>query len=461
MSDLFDDTIVAVATPPGEGGVAIVRLSGPQSLSVLDDVVCRSPQSKDWQPRHLYFGCVLDEEGAIVDEVLAVYMGAPHSYTGQDSAEIHCHGGRLLPQIILDICVRHGARLATPGEYTMRAFLNGKLDLAQSEAVLGLIQAGSTGEVRLNAQGLQGALSQRVREVRGAILDLVARLEAEIDFGEEVDGLSAEEQRDRAQRIRAALEELQRGARVGDALAHGVAVVLIGAPNAGKSTLLNKLAGEERALVTPIPGTTRDQIEARCSLNGVFMRLLDTAGLRQSDDYVERLGMERAREAARRAELVVLVLDGSQAVEPQLQAMGELAFEVPLLVLLNKRDLGQTVRIAELAAELGVSVENVLSVSLLDEDDVPRIGAALARLANGITKGYVAGALSVNQRQLQALVRAQEALDAYDDGVARSMPLDCLLSDLHRALNVLGEITGDSVSEDIVREIFAKFCLGK
>ena len=439
-----------------------MRLSGAGCLSVASGVFKpRSGCIGSWLPRHMYFGQVCDAQGQALDEALAVFMPSPHSYTGEDVAEIHCHGGILLPSLIVDRCVELGARLASPGEFTLRAFLNGKLDLAQAEAVLGLIKAASSGAVRLQARGLSGALSQRVKALRSRLLSLVARLEAEIDFGEEVDSVSASDQCCEAEAIDAGIAKLLRDAHVGKALAQGVTVVLIGPPNAGKSTLWNKLLGEDRALVTPVPGTTRDCLEADCTVGGCFLHLLDTAGLRQSDDYVEQLGMQRTREAVRDADICVVILDGSREWSAEDEEIASLTAASGPLLLLNKRDLGSAVSCGEAAAHFGISENCVLSVGLLDDQYIPLINKHLAERARLVAGDYGEGAVSVNQRQMQALTRAQECLAQYRLGVADGMPCDCLLSDLHRALAFLGEVTGENVSEDILDQIFSQFCLGK
>ena len=439
-----------------------MRLSGKNCRDVLGKLVTRPRASQeDWQPRRMYFGRARDAQGEVLDEVLAVFMPAPHSYTGEDTAEIHCHGGILLPHLIVDRCVELGARLAAPGEFTLRAFLNGKLDLAQAEAVLGLIQAGSGTAVRLQAQGLGGALSRRIKALRGRLLDLVARSEAEIDFGEEVDGVTPEEQCREAEAVNSGIAELLRDARIGDVLAQGVTAALIGPPNAGKSTLWNLLLGEERALVTPVPGTTRDRLEANCTVDGCFLRLIDTAGLRQSDDYVEQLGMQRTREAVRNASVNAVILDGSREWNAENDEIARLTAGSRPLLLLNKRDLGLALEVSEAASRFGISGDDVLVVSLLDDSDLPLIKRRLAERARGALNGCGGEAVSVNQRQLQALNHARECLCQYRRGVEMSMPADCLLSDLHRALGCLGEVTGENVSEDILNQVFSKFCLGK
>lgn len=456
------DVIVAIATPRGEGGVAIVRLSGSGCETILRALVERPRHLSDsWQPRHMYLGRVVDSQKSALDEVLAVFMPAPHSYTGENVAEIHCHGGFLLPSLIVDRCVELGARLAEPGEFTLRAFLNGKLDLAQAEAVLGLIQASSAAAVRLQAQGLEGALSQRVKCLRSRLLNLVARLEAEIDFGEEVDSVSAEEQSSEADGVSRDIYLLLNDARNGDVLAQGVNVALSGPPNAGKSTLWNKLLGEERALVTPIPGTTRDRLEAGCTVNGCYLHLIDTAGLHQSADYVEQLGMQRTREAIEKAELNVVILDGSSAWNRENEELVSLMAGTDPLILLNKRDLGVKLSESEAAGHFGAAAGSVLSVSLLDDGDLPLIKQRLSERIRAVTDKYGEGVVSINQRQMQALNRASAALQNYRQGVAMAMPSDCLLSDLHRALGCLGEVTGENVSEDILDRVFSAFCLGK
>lgn len=474
MSLDFEDSIVAVATPPGEGGVAIVRLSGEGCKDILARVVrrrFREPEAP-WQSHHLYLAEVHDGE-SIIDEVLAVFMAGPHSYTGQDSAEIHCHGGRVLPSLIVDLCLAQGARLARPGEYTLRAYLSGKLDLAQAESVLGLIEAGSRSAVRLAARGLEGALTRRVAAVRDRLLDLVAELEAELDFGDEVPSMTSAALCQSAAEVGQRVTAILKDANEGQELIDGVHVVLVGPPNVGKSTLYNVLVGAERALVSPYAGTTRDQLESVISLLGVSVRLCDTAGLRVSEDPVEQMGVARSQSSGRVADILVLVLDGSQAFPSDFFAeYAPLLREGKardVLVVLNKDDLGRSgmseaevsAKLGELQTGEGSAACRVVRCSLVEGSGVEALVSQLGELVAAGRSTESGGALSVNQRQREALLRCQAALESFAAGAQADMPHDCLLLDLHLAIEHLGAVYGQDVSEDILDRVFSKFCLGK
>lgn len=451
LTSLGEDTIVAMATPPGEGGVAIVRLSGPLCEEILVNLMQRSGA---WESHRLYHGRVLLGEAGISDEVLAVLMRAPRSYTREDVAEVHCHGGRLVPGLFVDACVRLGARLARPGEFTLRAFLNGRLDLTQAESVLGVIQASHRAALRVAADGLAGNLSRRVEGLRGELLDWLCRLEAEIDFGEEVPAMPAGESRARLRQARSSLEGLLRGAEEGRLRSEGILTVLAGAPNAGKSTLLNLLLGEERALVTPHPGTTRDRLEESAVLGGIPFRLVDTAGLRSSEEPVERLGMERTREVLGRADLVLVVMDGSIA-PPEL----DLGAGAADLVVLNKRDLGVVVTAEHVAACWPGAL--VRECSLIDGTGLHGVRQGLLELGRRLAGEHTEGVHLVNRRQQEALLRCADSLATLESALADSLPSECLCVDLREAVTALGQVTGADVTEEVLDRIFSNFCLGK
>lgn len=446
-----------MATPPGVGGVAIVRLSGPESLRVVSACVKRAGRalpSDNWESHRLYYGKVYDGDD-LIDEVMAVFMRGPHSYTGEDSAEIQCHGGRAVTEIILGLCLSNGARLARPGEFTCRAYASGRIDLAQSEYVLGLIEAGSKAEVRLNAQGLQGALSRRADAVRSALVDLAAEAEAAFDYGDEIEGLSSEDICRRCQSFLDDVNVILADAAEGKRLSQGLTAVLAGPPNAGKSTLWNALIGEDKALVTPYPGTTRDQLEASAVISGIPFNFTDTAGLRSSDDPVESLGIERARRTIASASLLLIVADISEN-SCDLSELAKLAEDVPAIVVLNKNDL-EAKRSIEETQELFPSAV-ILSCSLKN-DGAGLVKDALVKAARAGRTDLSSGALSVNVRQHEALISSKRHLEAV---VANGcMPPDCLLIDVRKAIEALSEITGDNVSDDILERVFSKFCLGK
>ncbi len=439
--------------------MAIVRLSGPESRRILAEVVRRPGSDPVWEPHRLHPGLALSASDQVVDEVLAVFMPGPRSYTREDVAEIHCHGGLAVPGLILDSCVMHGARLAEPGEFTLRAFLSGRLDLAQAESVLALIQAGSATAARLAAEGLHGALSRQVGALRLELLEWLADWEAEFDFGEEVPAMSPDQAGLRLERALRGLQGILAGAEEGRGGIEGLRTVLVGPPNAGKSTLWNLLLGEERALVTPHPGTTRDLLEHPMRLGGLCLRLVDSAGLRPGGGAVERLGMERSRQALADAEVLVVVLDSSRPWPRGLEMLEEVSRRVPTLVVLNKQDLPAGLDVGEVEERL--SAFRVLPTCLLNPEQVQPVREALLEAARSGSAGRTAGALSVNRRQWQALVRAAEHLEALAGGLQEGMPGDCLAVDLRQAITALGEVTGEDVTEQVLEQIFSRFCLGK
>ncbi len=412
-----------------------------------------------WESHRLYLARAVGAGGRPLDEVMAVLMRGPRSYTREDVVEIHCHGGLVLPGLVVDACVAAGARLAGPGEFTLRAFLSGRLDLAQAESVLALIRAGSAGAARLAAEGLQGALSRRVADLRSLLLDWLCAWEAELDFGDEVPGMSDMECADRLNQAQMTLKAVVEEAEEGRIRSEGLLTVVVGPPNAGKSTLWNALLGEERALVTPFPGTTRDRLEHPLHLEGVCLRLVDTAGLRSAEDPVEILGMGLTRGALRQAELILVVLDSSAAWPEALEEVQAAASVVPCVVVLNKSDLAQRLERPEVAERFPTAA--VVSTSLLDPSGIEVVRVALGEAMRLAGRCRTAGALSVNRRQLQALLRSREALERLDRGLESGMPLDCLAVDLRLAVVALGEVTGEDVTEDVLERIFSSFCLGK
>jgi tRNA modification GTPase len=466
---MYSDTIAAIATPPGEGGIGTVRLSGPDAPRILSAIfVPVGPNSNpptELESHKLVFGHIWAHASAEkVDEVLAVLMRAPHSYTREDVVEIDCHGGTVPLQQVLGLCLREGARLAEPGEFTLRAFLNGRLDLAQAEAVLDVVQSKTPEGLRLAVEQLGGGLSARVRGVRAKLLHALAHLEANIDFPED-DVPPA----DVTPEVRDALSDLRAliaGASTGIVLRQGVRTALVGRPNVGKSSLLNALLRTDRAIVTPIAGTTRDTLEEVANVRGVPLVLTDTAGLRevpQSADLVEQIGMERTRRAIEGADLVLLVLDGSERLtEADNAVISEVLASGPKakLGVLNKSDLRQMLTRDELrrqAPDLDLVSASATAAGGTDALEV--------KLADLVLEGRAVPsrgeALVTSVRHLGSLRRAEElavsALGAAEEGY----PAALIAVDLHGALTALGEITGETVGEDLLDEIFRNFCIGK
>lgn len=454
----MSDLIAAVATPPGPGGVGIVRLSGPGAHRAAAQVFRPMQRGAltDAPDRLLVYGTVLGPEGEDIDGGLAFVSRAPHSYTGEDTAELQCHGAPVVLGLVLEALYRAGARPARPGEFTQRAFLNGRLDLTQAEAVIDLIEADSARAVRNAAGQLAGALSRRIGGVYDALTDLMAHFCAVLDYpDEDLDPFRAEGMAAVLAEQGAALETLLRTAARGRRLRDGVVCALVGRPNAGKSSLLNALAGYERAIVTDRPGTTRDTVEAAVSLDGLPFRLIDTAGLRASDDPAEQLGVARSRAAMDEADVVLLVCDGSEPpgdeVRTLLAALGDRA-----VVVRSKADRpaawdtlsgGETVAVS---ARTGAGLAELEAV-------LGRRGAALLPAAQAEAQGL----MLTNARQTDAVRRALEAVRRAEEGLGAGLPPDLLLTDVEAALAALGELTGRTVREDVTDRIFSRFCVGK
>ncbi|HOG46507.1 MAG TPA: tRNA uridine-5-carboxymethylaminomethyl(34) synthesis GTPase MnmE [Anaerolineae bacterium] len=450
----MDDTIAAIATPAGEGGIGIIRLSGPEALRIVRRLVVLA-RASEWQPWRLCYGHVVDPaSGAMVDEVLAVCMPAPHTYTRQDVAEIHCHGGPEPLRQVLTLCLQQGARLAEPGEFTLRAFLNGRLDLAQAEAVVDVVRARSRAGLQTAMGQLGGQLSDRVRAVRGGLLEALAHLEAAIDYpGDEIPPCDLPAALAEAA---AALDALLAGAERGLAYRQGIRTAIVGRPNVGKSSLLNALLRADRAIVTAIPGTTRDTLEESVVVGDVPLVLVDTAGINDSADPVERLGVARSRAALATAGLALLVVDGSQPPDARDRAIAaELAGREALLVV-NKCDLPPAT-----GGEALLPGRRAVRISALT-------GQGLDALEQALLDTILAGRLQADDtplvsrpRHVEALRRAREHVDAAACARREGWPDDCVAIDLRAAVAALGEITGETVGEDLVAKIFTDFCIGK
>jgi tRNA modification GTPase len=453
----LDDTIAAIATPLGEGGIGIVKMSGPEAGSILRQLFVPAARVVRLEPRRLTFGHVRDPQtNEVVDEVLAVTMPAPHSYTRQDVAEIQAHGGIVPLRRILGLTLAAGARLAEPGEMTLRAFVNGRLDLAQAEAVLDVVQARTEAALRVATEQLGGRLSARVRAVRARLVDVLAYLEASIDFVE--DEIPPQEVTVPLQAVAEALEAILATADRGLIYRQGIRAAIVGRPNVGKSSLLNALLRGDRAIVTPIPGTTRDTLEETVNVQGVPLVLVDTAGIRaEAHDEVERIGVERSRAALARADLTLWVVDGSQPLTDADRDLAALIGDKPALAVVNKCDLPP-------AGEPGKSLlpaARRLSVSALTGQGIEALEEAIVELVLGGKVTTADTPLVSNPRHQASLGRALEhvraAKQAQQDGVSP----DLVAIDVREAVDALGEITGETASEDLLEAIFSQFCIGK
>lgn len=456
----MSDTIAAIATAPGPSAIGVVRLSGPDTCTVLDRVFRPKngrPMSRQ-EPRRLVLGDVLDRDGQVIDSALAVLFPGPGSYTGQDCGELQCHGSPVVLDAALAAMLAAGARQAKGGEFTRRAFLNGRMDLLQAEAVADLIDA-ETAQAAHNAVGqLEGVLSRTVAEIYDGLMAIVSRFYAVVDYpDEDIGDLQREDMLDTLRRAENRLEELLATFSRGKLLKLGVPTVILGRPNVGKSSLLNALLGYDRAIVTDVPGTTRDTVEARCRLGGVVLRLIDTAGLRESDDAVERIGVERSRAALEGAALALLVLDGSAPLSPEDEAaMAQAAHAPRVICLINKSDRP----LAFAPEELRSRFPHLCVVSAATGAGLDALGETVAALfpAGGAES---AGELLTNARQADAARRALEAVTRASESLEAGITPDALLTDAEEALAALGELTGASVREDVTARIFERFCVGK
>ena len=448
MIGMYEDTIAAIATPIGEGAIGVVRVSGAEARAIVSRVYNRSLEH-----HRLSYGEIRDpDDGSVVDEVMATYMQAPHSYTREDMVEIYGHGSPVALQRILKTLLSGGARLANPGEFTLRAFLNGRIDLTQAEAVLDVIQAKTEASLRLAMEGLQGRLSEPLRGLRRDLLDLLAYLTARIDFPE--DDVQAQDPLAPLRKAREDIDRLIASADTGMIYRQGVRVAIVGRPNVGKSSLLNRLLGQSRAIVTPIPGTTRDTVEEVVNIQSVPFVLVDTAGLTETTDLVEHLGIQRTREAVTRADLLLLVLDLSQPLTDADAAIVDQVTGRPTVAVANKCDLPVEAILDRLPWE-------PVRASMVTGEGLEELQE---RMVNTVLEGRAVTSdvlLVSNPRHKAALERAREHLAAAEESLLKEMPDDFVTIDLTAALNALGEITGETVTEDLLDTIFSRFCIGK
>lgn len=456
------DTIAAISTPPGPGAIGILRLSGPLAVEVAQASfrpLNKVPLSQH-RPHELVYGDLLDRDGQPIDRVLCTFSRGPVSYTGEDTAEFQCHGSPMVLSLGLEALFSRGARQARAGEFTRRAFLNGKLDLAQAEAVGDLLEARSREGARHAAGQLTGALSRRIGGVYSALVDVMAHFHAVLDYpDEDIDPFRMEELSHQLSQQESALRALAGSYRRGQYIRDGVPCAIVGRPNAGKSSLLNALVGFDRAIVTNIPGTTRDTVEERAELGGVTLRLIDTAGLRDSDDPIEQLGVERSRAAMDEAALVLLVVDGTEKPTQEDADLARTIAEAgkPFILVRSKRDLA-----GEHADELEALSQGAPTVSLSARtgEGLEELGQAVAALFPQGSEDK-AGELITNARQAEAAGRALNCVVRANQALSDGVTPDALLTDVEEALEALGELTGQSVREDVTDRIFSKFCVGK
>lgn len=453
-------TIAAVSTPHGVGGIAVIRISGDDAVAVADRVFCGKKKLADCDTHTVHYGFVKNEKGEKLDEVLATVMRAPRTFTREDVVEISAHGGIASSRAVLDALIKAGAYTAQAGEFTKRAFLNGRLDLAQAEAVIDIINAENELAERNALSQLQGTLSQEIKSMRSKLVHLAARLQVTIDYpDEDLEDITPEEVRETAYACMKTSDRLLNSADSGKIVRNGIKTAIVGKPNVGKSSLLNSLAREERAIVTDIAGTTRDVIEEYVSLNGIPLVLIDTAGIRETDDTVEKIGVEKSRNSIKAADLVIVMIDGSSFFDDEDMEVLRATKDKKRIVLINKTDLGQSKYVEAVKSKAAPS--SVLEVSA-------KTGVGLDELADEIKNIYDLGFLSnnngtviTNMRHKTALIKARDALCRVVEALDINMPTDIASIDINEAIDALGEITGETVSESVVNDIFHQFCVGK
>lgn len=459
---MAEDTISAVITALGEGAVGIVRISGENALAIGEKLFKAASGKKiaDYPKNTLIYGHVYDADGSIVDEVLAVYMRAPHSYTSEDVIELQSHGGVESLKKILSLTYAAGARPAEAGEFTKRAFLNGRIDLTQAEAVMDIIRSRSEASLKLAARQQNGQLAKELRNLRQQLLDIVINLEAVIDYPEEdIEDVTFSQVEESIVSGKSKISSLLKNAHTGKILREGLRTAIVGRPNVGKSSLLNALLKEDRAIVSEYAGTTRDVIEEQLLLDGVPLVLADTAGIRRTDDYVEQIGVEKSKQLLHDAELVICVIDGSTGLTAEDEEILHAAEEKQYVIIVNKSDLDIADNLAALQKRFGQ--DKVMALSAKTTAGLDKFTAWLKNFVYGQEGALGEGVYVQNARHEKLLREALASLEDAGRAANEMLPYDCIVIDVRNAIDLIGEITGDTVQDEIINEIFSRFCIGK
>jgi len=452
------DTISAIATPLGEGGIGIIRISGPGSLGIAQKII-KFPPNKAIKDHEICHAWVVDNSKDI-DEVLVTYMGSKHSYTGEDVIEINCHGGVAVLRNILELTIKNGARLAQKGEFTKRAFLNGRIDLAKAEAVIDIIKAKTKEASIFAASQLKGALSNRINKERKALMDALAEIEASIDFPDEIDEVPLKKIKGIIARTMNSLDEIISTADLGKIFREGVSIAIIGKPNVGKSSIMNALLRSERAIVTEEPGTTRDTIEEPANIMGIPLRIIDTAGIRKGMNKPEKMGVKRAKDQIKEADLIILVIDISGKLSHEDMELIKTTGKENRIITLNKADKKRYINTEDIRKATSTSEKPVI-ISALTGNGIKSLEEQVFRK---ITSNKVLARnqeIMINLRQKQCLERAKESLGKCMESITNKMSPDFIAIDLREGIGALGEVTGDVVSDQVIESIFERFCVGK
>ena len=457
------DTIAAISTAPGEGAIGIVRISGDLAISIASSIYqCGTKQLEEQKTHTIHYGHIVDpKSGEVYDEVMVSVLRAPKTFTREDIVEINCHGGIVAINRVLQLVLRMGARLAEPGEFTKRAFLNGRIDLSQAEAVMDLIRAKTDKSMQLAMRQLDGQLSHLIQNLRQEILNTLAQVEVNIDYPEydDVEEMTLQLLREKTQQVLQGIRALLNTASQGKILRDGLKTAIVGRPNVGKSSLLNVLLREEKAIVTDIAGTTRDTIEEYVNVRGVPLQLIDTAGIRETDDVVEKIGVERSRKALKEADFVLLLLNQSETLQEEDIRLLETTKGMKRIILFNKTDLPSKLSKEDIA--LYANEEEIVTTSMLNKEGIDQLEEKIAGyFFQGQMNERDATYLS-NTRHIALLEKAEQALVEVQNGIEMEMPVDLIQIDFTRAWDLLGEITGDSVQDELLTQLFSQFCLGK
>lgn len=457
----FEDTIAAISTAQGTGGIGIIRISGSTAFEIAQRIFVGKKPFDEIKTHTLSYGKIIDTESkATIDEVLISKMKKPNTFTREDIVEINCHGGAVVLGKILELVIKEGARPAEAGEFTKRAFLNGRIDLSQAEAVIDLINAKTTRSTRVAVDQLEGKLSRRIKEAREKLIELLAHIEVTVDYPEDdIEEITGQEVYSGILEIKKKLEALSNNFEKGRIIREGIAAVIVGRPNVGKSSLLNEMAGKNKAIVTDIPGTTRDIIEEYINIKGIPVRIIDTAGIRETEDVVEQIGVDMARKAIETADLIIAVIDASTGLIDEDLAIIRNVEDKKLIILLNKIDLVSE-KIAD-EIEAMMAGKKVIRTSLINESGIEELEEYIV---NMFLKGEVNSdndVLITNIRHKNLIDKALKSIGYAAAAFEQKVPLDCITIDIKNAAESLGEITGESVNEDVMHEIFSRFCIGK
>lgn len=460
---MLNDTIVAISTPLASAGIGIIRISGDEALKIISKIFVpkKSMDNRNIVSHTLHYGYIIDPKyNRTLDEVLVSYMLKPNTYTRENIIEINAHGGLIVLQSILSLVLRSGARIAEPGEFTKRAFLNGRIDLSQAEAVMDIIH--SKTELALNASvnQLSGNIKNEIEKIKKNLLETIAHIEASIDYPEyDIDELSADQVKEKMEKVATKIKHLISSYDNGKIIREGIKTVIVGKPNVGKSSLLNALLKEQRAIVTDIPGTTRDSLEEYMNIHGIPLKLIDTAGIRLTEDIIEKIGVDRSKELMLNADLILFVIDSSECLTTEDEEIMELISNQKVIILMNKSDLNKKVKKEHLK-------EHLREMTIIETSALKFEG--LDQLQEQIKNMFMIGNIQIdnetvihNIRHKQSLEKAIESIYNVIESIDNRMPEDCYAIDLHSAYEHLGEITGDHINDDIIKQIFSQFCLGK